>query len=82
MGEYEIDHFFDKGQASDSGEENFLDELRSLLISYNTAETNLKCLKLMQLLDLGNIEKGLIIFYKKYDKISQQQLRAQKQKID
>ena len=55
MGEYEIDHFFDKGQASDSGEENFLDELRSLLTSDDTAEINLHCLKLMQLLELGTI---------------------------
>ena len=61
MGEYDIEHFFDKVQESDIGEDKVFDELRSLLTSDNTAEINLHCLKLTQLLDLGTIQ-GLIIF--------------------
>ena len=55
MAQYDIEHFFDKVQASESIQENFLDELRSLLTSDDTAEINLHCLKLMQLLELGTI---------------------------
>ena len=56
MGEYKIEHFLYKGQASESGEENFLYEFRSLLTSDNTDEITLQCLKLMKLPDLGTIE--------------------------
>ena len=80
MGQYYIENSFYKGKASESLEENFLDELRSLLTSYNTAEINLQCLKLMKLTDLGTIENLLIRFHIKVKSFQQQWFRSQKKR--
>ena len=80
MGEYEIELFFEKVQTSESGEEKLFDELISFLTSDNTADNNLRCLKLMKLIDLGTIEKGLISFDTKVQSFHQQWFRDQKKK--
>ena len=81
MGEYEIEHLFYKVQASDSKQDNSLDELRSLIISYNNYEIHFQCLKLIKLLDLGTFEKGLISFDKKLNRSSSYSSELRKKKI-
>ena len=62
MGNYNIEYFFYIGQASDIIEDNFFDELGSLLTLDNNTGNNLQCLKIIQLLNHGTVEKGFIIF--------------------
>ena len=78
MGEYDIEHFFDKGQESDIGEDKVFDELRSLLTSDNNVDIIFSCMKLKQMLNLGIIDKVLIRYDTKLKSFQQRWFRAQK----